>query len=267
MRLSGRPWIDAGLRCADFVYGRPERAKVFTPARASSLGGAAVLLPSLDPSRSPSVEALAKVANIRIEPTNHELAAWAVAVAQYLPTTANSAAKSWGPFYAELLQAFGTPDALRALAGKAILIERGGTLAAAGPNVYVRQEGARRSKSEAPPTPPRDVARVLSVLMEQVALRPEVFAAFERAGLWKRSTRRRYWRGYHRCSVTSPRRDAARLRCFGPSKSGVTTPPQRKKSSVRPHCTCPGETAGGRPQIVLFRDVDADRSPARRISH
>lgn len=187
--------------------------KVFTPARASSLGGAAVLLPSLDPSRSPSVEALAKVANIRIEPTNHELAAWAVAVAQYLPTTAESAAKSWGPFYAELLQAFGTPDALRALAGKAILIERGGTLAAAGPNVYVRQEGARRSKSEAPPTPPRDVARVLSVLMEQVALRPEVFAAFERAGLWKRY-------------------DAAEILARLPSLFGDKPAPRRRKATL-----------------------------------
>jgi uncharacterized protein DUF3883 len=187
--------------------------KVFTPARASSWGQAALLQPSLDPTRLSAVEALAKAANIRVEPTSLELAAWAEAVAKHLPTTLDAAVKAWGPFYTELLQAFGTPEALRALAGKTILLDRSESLTAAGPNVYVRQEGRRRSKSEGSPTPPRDVARVLNVLMEQIALRPEVFIAFERAGLWKRY-------------------DAAEILARLPSLFGGKPAPGRRRSAL-----------------------------------
>ena len=160
--------------------------KVFTPSRAANWGGAALLLPSLDTSRSSAIEALAKAAFVRVEPNSQELARWAESIAGHLPTTPESAAKVWGDFYGELHQAFGTSDGLKSLAGRMILLERSGSLVPASLGVYVRQETSRRAKGDGPPTAPRDVARVLNVLAEQISLRPEVFGAFERAGLWKR---------------------------------------------------------------------------------
>jgi hypothetical protein len=161
--------------------------KVFTPLRAANWGDASILLPTLDPTRTRAVQALAKAAFIQIEPTARELATWAEKIASQLSRTGDAPARIWGPFYAELHDAFGrATDALKLLLGRSILLERGETLIEAGPEVYVRQDGPRRAKSEAPPTPPRDIARVLNVLSERVPVRPEVFAAFERANLWKR---------------------------------------------------------------------------------
>jgi hypothetical protein len=190
------------------------RYKVFTPSRAANWGGASLLLPSLDVTRSSAVEALARAAAIQVEPTKGDLASWAEAVALHLPQAADSPAKVWGPFYAELHQAFGAgPDAVKSLIGKSVLLERGGKLIAAGPDVYVRQEGSRRAKSDSPPTPPRDVARVLNVLLEQIPIRPEVFAAFERGGLWKRY-------------------DAAEILARLPSLFGGKPAPGRRKAAL-----------------------------------
>ncbi len=161
--------------------------KVFTPLRAANWGDASILLPTLNATRTSAVLALAEAAFIQIEPTARELATWAESIASQLSRAGDAPAKIWGPFYSELHDAFGrAADALKFLLGRVILLERGETLIEAGPEVYVRQEGPRRTKFEGPPTPPRDVARVLNVLSEQVPVRPEVFSAFERANLWKR---------------------------------------------------------------------------------
>lgn len=160
--------------------------KVFTPLRAANWADASIVT-TLDPMRTNALHVLAKAAFIQIEPTAPELANWAEKIASELARTGDAPAKVWGPFYAELYDAFGRPtDALKMLVGRSILLERGEVLIKAGPDVYVRQEGLRHAKSERPPTPPRDVARVLKVLSERIPIRPEVFAAFEHANLWKR---------------------------------------------------------------------------------
>lgn len=165
----------------------PGKYKIFTPLRAASWGNASILLPTLDPTRAASVQALAKAAVIQIEPTARELALWAEKIALQLSRTGDAPARIWAPFYGELHEAFGRgTDGLKLLMGRSILLERGDGVIACGPDVYVRQDGPRRAKSEGPPTPPRDVARMLNVLSERIPIRPEVFAAFERANLWKR---------------------------------------------------------------------------------
>lgn len=161
--------------------------KVFTPLRAANWGDASILLPTLDPTRTTAVKALAKAAFIQIEPTARELAPWAEMIASQLSRTGDAPARIWSPFYAELHEAFGrATDGLKLLLGRSILLERGEDLIQAGPEVYVRQDSPRRGKSEGAPTPPRDVARMLNVLSERVPVRPEVFVSFERANLWKR---------------------------------------------------------------------------------
>ena len=161
--------------------------KVFTAAHAADWARAQLLPANLDPTRLAAIHALAKAAALPIEPTAHELSQWAEAIAGRLSTSGDAASKVWAPFYAELHQAFGgQADNLKALAGKLVILERSGALARSGTNVYVRQEGSRRIKAEGSPLPPRDVARMLTVLSDQIVLKPETFTAFERAGLWRR---------------------------------------------------------------------------------
>jgi len=158
--------------------------KIFTPLRAAAK--ATVLLPSLDPQRAGAIQSLAKVAYISIEPTAKDLANWAEAIAARLSTKPEAVRRLWGPFYSDTVSAFGSADRLRALAGHKILLDRAGELLAAGGDIYVRPEGGRRAKVEGAPLPPKQVARKLAILSDDVPIRSETFTAFERAGLWKR---------------------------------------------------------------------------------
>lgn len=160
--------------------------KIFTPLRAGAAAVASILLPSLDPLRAGAIHSLAKVAYISIEPTTKDLARWTEAIATQLPTKPEAVKRLWGPFYGEIISAFGSPDRLKALAGYKILLDRTGKLLAAGGDVYVRPEGGRRAKLEGAPLPPKQVARKLAILSDNVPIRSETFTAFERAGLWKR---------------------------------------------------------------------------------
>ncbi|HEU4560727.1 MAG TPA: DUF3883 domain-containing protein [Longimicrobium sp.] len=115
------------------------------------------------------------------------MATWTEATAGQIATNPESAQKRWSTFYDELSALLPTTEKLRALTGRRIMLDRDSNPLEAGPSVYVRPEGeTRRVRSGSPPLPPKEVARKLSILSSQVRVKPEVFAAFERAGLWKR---------------------------------------------------------------------------------
>jgi hypothetical protein len=162
------------------------RFRTFTAARTSVAAKAAILSPAIDLPRLTAVQLLAQQSYLRITPSDQELAAWAEAVAGELPRNSEAAEKLWGPFYRELAQLLPTADRLRALKGRAILLDRTGAVLPAGPDVYVRRDSARRGRGDGPPLPPRDVARKLSVLSDAIPLAPETFALFERAQLCRR---------------------------------------------------------------------------------
>lgn len=191
----GVPWADASIWPTidrSWVSIRSLRTwpdgkfKIFTPQRAAAATVASILLPSLDPQRATAIHTLAKAAYIPIEPTTKDLARWAEAIAARLSTKPEAVKRLWGQFYNETISACGTQERLKALAGRKILLDRTGKLLPAGGDVYVRPEGGRRAKLEGAPLPPKQVARKLAILSDDVPIRSETFTAFERAGLWKR---------------------------------------------------------------------------------
>ncbi len=182
------PTLDKGWTSLGDLRLWPDgKFKVFTAQRAGKALATPLLSPSLTPERTAAILDLAKASYLRLTPTLSELAGWAEAVAAGLPRSDTAIGRNWGGFYADLFEAFGrNSDNLAHLGGRAILIERGGELTSAAADVYVRQDASRRSRSDGPPMPPKDVARALKVLNEGVSLRLDVFDAFERANLWKR---------------------------------------------------------------------------------
>jgi len=160
--------------------------KVFSVSRVATLAGAAILPRSLGLERTEAIRSLAARGGIGLEPSDRDFATWAEVIAQRFSTELDPADALWSAFYAELVTLMPKAERLRALSGRKIILTREGELVRAGTDVYVRPEGYKRGRSTDAPLPPKEIARKLSILSSQISIRQETFAAFERAGLWKR---------------------------------------------------------------------------------
>lgn len=157
--------------------------KVFTWSRATKAGAQDILSTKLGVDRLTAIESLARSLGLTCTPTKQTMAGWAEAIARSLPRSSKS--DKWGDFYAELTHAF-RHDGLSLLRGRDILLDRDLALVAASEDVYVRQDGGRRRRTEGAPLPPATLARKLTILSDTIQLRPETVSHFERAGLWRR---------------------------------------------------------------------------------
>lgn len=158
--------------------------RIITPSAAAA-AGAAILAKGFG---QPHVDALGDLADqcgLSIDPSPEELASWAEAVAARLARSDDAARERWTPFYDELAALLSSRDRLRALEGREIMLGREGELLPAGRDVYVKHDGARRTRGGAP-LPPAELSRKLAVLSSHITVRPETFLAFERAALWRR---------------------------------------------------------------------------------
>lgn len=178
-------WPTTSGRWAGFreVRAWPEVAtRVFTHGRATRAGIDDILSPRLGEDRIAAFHALGAAAYFGTHASGATLAAWAERVAAALPSP-EKAADKWGNFYADLVEVL--DDSLSDLGGRRILPDRDGVLRAAGPDVYVRQEGRRRRK-ERSPSPPPALMRKLVMLSDHVTVSAETLEAFEDADLWQR---------------------------------------------------------------------------------
>ncbi|HFQ9477301.1 TPA: DUF3883 domain-containing protein [Pseudomonas aeruginosa] len=157
--------------------------KVFTWSRATKAGAQDILSTKLGADRLTAIENLARALGHTCTPSKHIMAGWAEAIARSLPHSSKE--DKWGDFYAELAYTF-RQEGLLLLRGKDILLDRDLVLVAASEDVYVRQDGARRRRTEGAPLPPATLARKLTILADTIKLKPETVSHFERAGLWRR---------------------------------------------------------------------------------
>lgn len=162
----------------------PGRYKLLRPSEATLSSAVAILSATIDELREEAVRSLAGACGFSIKPSAQDLSAWAEAIAARLPTGGEAVPRDWALFYDELV-GFMSTQWLRALAGRKIVLSRDEGVIPASLTVYVKVDGARRSRGGAP-LPPREVARRLAVVSSEVSIRPETVVAFERAGLWKR---------------------------------------------------------------------------------
>ena len=174
------------------VFVWPDGAfRLMKPGEVARRTGARLVSTELDEPRRARLEAMANRERLDLSPSGECLADWSERFATSLADR-NAASLTWRRFYDDLNRLFdATGEALGALAGRRIILDRqhklrpaGGHGAASSPGAFVRAERSRRRRAkDGVPLPPSSLTRRYRFLHENIALPRETLNAFVEAGL------------------------------------------------------------------------------------
>ena len=156
--------------------------------------GARLVSPEIDGERLHRLETMAGRKYLDLAPSGRLLAEWSERFARSLADP-QAAPRTWSRFYEDLNRVFDAADEdLKALAGKAIILDRsrklrraGGHDHASGANLFVRGENTRRRRAQdGVPLPPATLTRRYHFVEEKIAFKPDTLKALIDADLVRR---------------------------------------------------------------------------------